>query len=112
MISHIKLSTPDRRAFKLSKKDIMGTDSTPTPKTLEDYRKSLSHQQLGRGLCAAFVAWDRGIQMNTALRTTKQPVSDFWLQLAEVVLYRQTRLRSREDFGVAGCSETNDSMEQ
>ena len=63
----------------------MTTHRTPQPRTLEHLRRSPYHRELGRKLCAAFVAQQQGIHMNTALKKVEDPVGDFWLQLAETV---------------------------
>ena len=52
-------------------------------KTLEELRQSLYHQQLGQMMCAAFVAQQQGISLNTALRKVSLPVGDLWLMVAE-----------------------------
>lgn len=63
----------------------MGMMQQPSPNTIDRLRRSALHQELGRKLCAAFVAQQQGIQMNTALQKVEEPVGDFWLQLAETV---------------------------
>ena len=52
-------------------------------KTVEDLRRSPYHQQLGRKMCAAFVAQQQGIALNTALKKIPDPISDLWLIVAE-----------------------------
>ena len=52
-------------------------------KTVEELRHSLYHQQLGRKMCAAFVAQQQGIALNTALNKIPDPVADLWLMVAE-----------------------------
>ena len=54
-------------------------------KTIEQLRESAFHQQLGRKLCAALIAQQQGIQLNTAFNKMEEPLGDFWLQLAETV---------------------------
>ena len=52
-------------------------------KTLEELRHSPYHQQLGRKMCAAFVAQQQGIALNTALNKIPDLVADLWLMVAE-----------------------------
>ena len=52
-------------------------------KTLEELRNSFYHQQLGRKMCAAFVAQQQGITLSTAFKKTEEPIGDLWLMLAE-----------------------------
>ena len=52
-------------------------------KTLEQLRRSEYHQQLGQKMCAAFIAQQQGITLNTALRRIHLPVGDLWLMIAE-----------------------------
>ena len=54
-------------------------------KTIEELRESPYHQQLGRKICAAFIAQQQGIALNTALRKVHQPIGDLWLTAAEFV---------------------------
>ena len=53
-------------------------------KTLEELRRSPYHQQLGRKMCAAFVAQQQGIALTTAFKKTPDQVGDLWLMIAEV----------------------------
>lgn len=52
-------------------------------KTLEELRQSPYHRQLGQKMCAAFVAQQQGIALNTALKKVPDPVGDLWLVVAE-----------------------------
>jgi hypothetical protein len=52
-------------------------------KSLEELRQSLYHQQLGRKMCAAFVAQQQGITLSTAFKKVPDPVGDLWLMVAE-----------------------------
>lgn len=52
-------------------------------KTLEELRKSSYHQELGRKMCAAFVAQQQGVTLNTAMKKISTPVGDVWLTIAE-----------------------------
>jgi hypothetical protein len=52
-------------------------------KTIEELRNSPYHQQLGRKLCAAFVAQQQGIALNTALNKVPDSIGDLWLRIAE-----------------------------
>jgi hypothetical protein len=51
-------------------------------KTLEELRQSSFHQELGRKMCAAFVA-QQGVTLNTALKKAPDPVGDLWLIVAD-----------------------------
>ncbi len=52
-------------------------------RTLEELRQSSYHQELGRKMCAAFVAQQQGISLNTAMKKISNPVGDLWLMIAE-----------------------------
>jgi hypothetical protein len=52
-------------------------------KTRDELRNSAYHQQLGRKMCAAFIAQQQGITLQTALRKVPEPVGDLWLIVAE-----------------------------
>jgi hypothetical protein len=53
-------------------------------KTLEELRRSSYHQQLGRKMCAAFLAQQQGITLSTAFKKTPGPVGDLWLMIADL----------------------------
>ncbi len=52
-------------------------------KRIEELRDSEFHKELGQKLCAAFIAQQQGIGLNTAFKRTSQPIGDFWLVVAE-----------------------------
>jgi hypothetical protein len=52
-------------------------------KTIDELRRSIYHQQLGRKIYAAFVAQQQGISLNTAFNKVPDSVSDSWLIVAE-----------------------------
>ena len=52
-------------------------------KKIEELRESEFHQELGQKFCAAFIAQQQGIALNTALKKIARPVGDLWLLLAE-----------------------------
>jgi hypothetical protein len=52
-------------------------------KTLQELRNSPYHQQLGRKMCAAFVAQQQGIALSTAFKKIEEPVGDLWLMIAQ-----------------------------
>jgi hypothetical protein len=54
-------------------------------KSIEELQRSPYHQQLGRNVCAAFIAQQQGIRLDTALRKIEDPVGDLWLLMAEIV---------------------------
>ena len=62
--------------------------------TLEELRTSQFHHQLGQKMCAAYIAQQQGITLNTALKKAEEPIGDLWLLLAE--------------FARQGCAETTD----
>ena len=53
-------------------------------KTLDELQTSSYHQQLGRTMCAAFVAQQQGIRVDSALKKVDEPVGHLWLLLAEL----------------------------
>ena len=53
-------------------------------KSLSELRASLYHQQLGRKLCAAFIAQQQGTRLDTAHNKVEEPVGDLWLVMAEI----------------------------
>jgi hypothetical protein len=52
-------------------------------KKLEELRQSSFHQELGRKMCAAFVAQQQGVTLNSALKKVSEPVGDLWLIVAD-----------------------------
>jgi hypothetical protein len=52
-------------------------------RTLEELRHSPYHQELGRKMCAAFVAQQQGITLTTAMKKVPAPVGDLWLMIAD-----------------------------
>lgn len=63
----------------------MQTVQFQTKKTIEELRRSPYHQQLGRNVCAAFIAQQQGIKMETAYKKIDEPVGDLWLLMAEII---------------------------
>ena len=53
-------------------------------KSISELRASPYHQQLGQKLCAAFIAQQQGIRMDTAEKKITEPVGDLWLIMAEI----------------------------
>ncbi len=53
--------------------------------SIEELRQSPYHQQLGRNLCAAFIAQQHGTRMDTASKKIEEPVGDLWLLVAEII---------------------------
>jgi len=53
-------------------------------KSLSELRASPYHQQLGRKLCAAFIAQQQGTRLDTAHKKIEEPVGDLWLIMAEI----------------------------
>jgi hypothetical protein len=54
-------------------------------KSIEELRRSAYHQQLGRNVCAAFIAQQQGIKMDTAYKKIDEEVGDLWLLMAEII---------------------------
>jgi hypothetical protein len=52
-------------------------------KTLEELRHSPYYQELGRKMCAAFVAQQQGVTLNAAMKKVPDQVGDLWLMTAE-----------------------------
>jgi hypothetical protein len=52
-------------------------------KSLAELRISVYHQQLGRKMCAAYIAQQQGISLGTAMKKVAEPVGDLWLAVAE-----------------------------
>ena len=52
-------------------------------KSIEELRQSTYHQELGQKMCAAFIAQQQGVALNTALKKVSEPVGDLWLVVAE-----------------------------
>jgi hypothetical protein len=52
-------------------------------KSLEELRWSHFHEQLGQKLCAAYIAQQQGIALDSALKKVAVPVGDLWLVMAE-----------------------------
>ena len=53
--------------------------------SVEALRDSLYHQELGRKVCAAFVAQQQGIKVETASKKIDQSIGDLWLLMAEII---------------------------
>jgi hypothetical protein len=54
-------------------------------KSIDELKKSAYHQQLGRKVCAAFIAQQQGIKLDTAWKNIEDPIGDLWLMVAEVI---------------------------
>lgn len=52
-------------------------------RSLEELRQSPFHQELGRKMCAAYIAQQQGIAFETALRKIADPIGDLWFLVAE-----------------------------
>ena len=63
----------------------MQTVQFQTNKTIEELRKSSYHKQLGRNVCAAFIAQQQGIRLDTAHKKIEEPIGDLWLLMAEII---------------------------
>jgi hypothetical protein len=67
-------------------------------KTLEELRRSEFHVALGQKICAAFVAQQQGISLQTASRKVSEPVGDLWLVLAELARRGYTETANLDRF--------------
>jgi hypothetical protein len=63
----------------------MQTVQFQTNKTVEELRRSSYHQQLGRNVCAAFIAQQQGTKLDTAYKKIEEPIGDLWLLMAEII---------------------------
>lgn len=52
-------------------------------RSLEELRRSPFHQELGRKMCAAYIAQQQGIALDTAMKKVSDPIGDLWLLMAE-----------------------------
>jgi hypothetical protein len=52
-------------------------------KSIAKLRQSDYHQQLGRKMCAAYIAQQQGIALSTAFKKVPDPILDLWLVVAE-----------------------------
>jgi hypothetical protein len=52
-------------------------------KSIAELRQSSYHQQFGRKICAAFIAQQQGIALQTAFKKVPDPIGDCWLAVAE-----------------------------
>ncbi len=73
-----------------------------TTKSIENLRSSDYHRQLGRKLCAAFIAQQQGISLSTAFKKVEDPIGDLWLVLAEF---------ARQECLGAAAAAVNSAME-
>ena len=78
----------------------MQTVQFETSKTIEELRGSAYHQQLGRNVCAAFIAQQQGTRLDTAYKKIEEPIGDLWLLMAEII--RQQCFRGHGNDGGAG----------
>ena len=68
-------------------------------KRIEELRESEFHQELGQKMCAAFIAQQQGIALNTAFKKTSPPVGDLWLRIAEFASQGFAEYADAEIFG-------------
>ena len=52
-------------------------------KSIAELRQSEYHQQLGRKMCAAYIAQQQGVALSTAFKKVPDPILDMWLVVAE-----------------------------
>ena len=80
----------------------MQTVQFETEKTIEELRGSAYHRQLGRNVCAAFIAQQQGTKLDTAYKKIEEPIGDLWLLMAEII--RQQCFRGPDKDGSAGIA--------
>ncbi len=80
----------------------MQTVQFQTSKTIEELRESAYHRQLGRNICAAFIAQQQGTKLDTAHNKIEEPIGDLWLLMAEII--RQQCFQGSSKDGGAGAS--------
>ena len=52
-------------------------------KSLEELRQSPYHQELARKMCAAYIAQQQGVTLDTAVKKVSDPMGDLWFLVAE-----------------------------
>ena len=77
-------------------------------KTIKELRRSEYHQQFGRKLCAAFIAQQQGIRLDTALKKTPEPICDTWLIVAEFA--RKAAMRDINEYVAGTVSECDPKL--
>ena len=53
-------------------------------KSIDELKKS-AYRHFGRKVCAAFIAQQQGIKLDTAWKNFEEPIGDLWLMMAEVI---------------------------
>ena len=81
----------------------MQTIQFQTIKTIEELRRSSYHLQLGRNVCAAFIAQQQGTKLDTAYKKIEGPVGDLWLLMAEII--RQQCFQETGDVEALGLTD-------
>jgi hypothetical protein len=51
--------------------------------SLAELRRSPYHQELARKMCAAYIAQQQGIALNTAMKKVSGPIGNLWFLVAE-----------------------------
>lgn len=82
----------------------MQTVQFRTNKTVEELRKSSYHKQLGRNVCAAFIAQQQGVRLDTADKKIEESIGDLWLLMAQIVCQQ-----CFDGLGAAGASDAGGS---
>ncbi len=52
-------------------------------KSIEELRRSPYHQELARKMCAAYIAPQQGVTLDTAFKKVSDPIGDLWFLIAE-----------------------------
>jgi hypothetical protein len=52
-------------------------------KSIEEVRQSPYHQELARKMCAAYIAQQQGVTVDTAIKKVSDPIGDLWFLVAE-----------------------------
>ena len=78
-------------------------------KSIAELRHSDYHQQLGRKMCAAFIAQQQGVALSTAFKKVPDPILDLWLVVAEFAREAWTQ-NIDQQFGPTEGRETGPVM--
>ena len=78
-------------------------------KSIAELRQSGYHQELGRKMCAAFIAQQQGVALSTAFKKVPDPILDMWLVVAEFAHRAWTQNIDRQ-FGLSEGREIEPVM--
>lgn len=78
---------------------------------IDELRRSDFHQELGQKMCAALIAQQQGVALNTAFKKTALPVGDLWLLLAELARQGFAEYTDPEAFSDLAAGRQSSSCE-